>query len=370
MTYATMAKMTKLLPLPRHKRSQNARPYLLVDELVAVVDALMRMSSRPEGGQSAGDRGWILWTYRASSAPCQRGAPSQDLLDPVHRAVGASFTNTDADDAIQEGIGLRRGLESRQRSKVVAMTQPLKRHVDQRMIVCLQRDAQVQLQNAVGAEQQPVSASRQNLAAQPRTFEVASRDRHDATNAVGYRPELLPRSGGDVHGHQWSRRHGGLSLLEYLIDRVDRSARAAIARRDSDQSIQERIVRRARFEPWSGPEVVPGRIDGLASRERREHLRRAMTQAEGRHADQGPVVGLQRDAQIELEHPVGPQQRPVTSARQDRAAQPRAFEGTARDRRDDARPMRHRTELLRRRYDHLECHQPTGRHISRATATT
>src|SRR5437016_14293691 len=47
MTYAMMAKMTKLLPLMRHKRSQNPRVvYRLVDEGMAVVDALMRISSR------------------------------------------------------------------------------------------------------------------------------------------------------------------------------------------------------------------------------------------------------------------------------------------------------------------------------------
>src|SRR6266849_8150572 len=116
--------------------------------------------------------------------------------------------------------------------------------------------------------------------------------------------------------------------------------------------------RRARLKPGSSPEVVRGRIDGLASRERREHLRLAMTEAEGRHADQGPVVGLARDSQIELENPVGPQEGPVTSARQDPASQPRAFEGSARDRRNDARSMRHGAELLRRRYDDLERHQP------------
>jgi len=65
-----------------------------------------------------------------------------------------------------------------------------------------------------------------------------------------------------------------------------------------------------------------------------------MTEAEGRHADQGPIVGLERDAQVELENGVGPQQGPVTSARQDPTAQPRAFEGSARDRRNDARSMR------------------------------
>src|SRR5437667_8638824 len=86
---------------------------------------------------------------------------SQDLVESVHRSVGASLANTNGDDAIQECVCFRRGLESRHCSKVVtrgiddlstaergdhvwrAVTQPLKRHIDQRMIVCLQRDAQI-----------------------------------------------------------------------------------------------------------------------------------------------------------------------------------------------------------------------------------
>src|SRR2546422_8440979 len=135
---------------------------------MAVVDALTRISSRAEG---------------------EFGSPamsSEDLVDPVHRSARARLPNTDGDDAIQERVCFRRGLEPRQGSKVVArgvddlstaeggnsvsraMAQPLKGHVDQRMIVRLQRDAQVQLENAVGAQQQPVASSRQHLAAQPR----------------------------------------------------------------------------------------------------------------------------------------------------------------------------------------------------------
>src|SRR4029453_15572007 len=150
----------------------------------------------------------------------------------------------------------------------------------------------------------------------------------------------------------------GASLKD-LFDRVDRSAGAAIARRDSDQSVQERILRRARFEPGGGPKVVPGRIDGLAPRQRSQHFRRAVTEAERRHINQRAVVGLEDDAQVELENAVGAQQRPVTSARQDLAAQPRAFEGAARNRRYHAYSMRHSAELLRRRDDNLQRHQQT-----------
>src|SRR5437016_3118547 len=46
MTYAMMAKTTKLMPLKRHRRSQNPRVvYKLVDDAMAVVDALMRCSA-------------------------------------------------------------------------------------------------------------------------------------------------------------------------------------------------------------------------------------------------------------------------------------------------------------------------------------
>jgi hypothetical protein len=46
MTYAMMKRPTDCMPLDRHKRSQNAGVvYTLVDKLVAVVDALMRISS-------------------------------------------------------------------------------------------------------------------------------------------------------------------------------------------------------------------------------------------------------------------------------------------------------------------------------------
>src|SRR5438876_4405706 len=108
--------------------------------------------------------------------------------------------------------------------------------------------------------------------------------------------------------------------LQDFVERVDRPGRAPIAGGDSDQTVQERIRRRARFKPGRSPEVVLRRIDGLAARERRQYLRGAMTEAEGGHTDQGSVVGLERDAQIELENRVGPRECPVTSAWQHLAA--------------------------------------------------
>src|SRR6478672_3669193 len=99
--------------------------------------------------------------------------------------------------------------------------------------------------------------------------------------------------------------------LQDFFDRINRSARATIAGRDSDQPVKELILRRARFEPRRGPKVVPGWIDGLATCQRSQHLRRPMPEAKGRHVNQCAVVSLQRDSQIELENAVGAQEGPV-----------------------------------------------------------
>jgi hypothetical protein len=54
------------MPLVRHKRSQNALVFTPVDELVAVVDALMMISSRTEkeiGSPAALGAGHIAATF-------------------------------------------------------------------------------------------------------------------------------------------------------------------------------------------------------------------------------------------------------------------------------------------------------------------
>src|SRR2546421_3048949 len=147
--------------------------------------------------------------------------------------------------------------------------------------------------------------------------------------------------------------------LEDLFDRVDRSARAPVAGRDGNQSVQIRILRCARFESWRGPKVILGRINGIATRERGQHFRRAMTQAERVHVDQCAVVRPERDSQIELEHAVGAQQRPVTSTWQDPAAEPWAFEAAAGNGRDHACSVRYPAEPVRRGDDNLKRHQQT-----------
>src|SRR5262249_47549201 len=168
------------------------------------------------------------WVVRPLEPPSS-GTPSEDLFNPVNSPVRTGFADTDADDTVQECVCLGRGLESRQRTKVVAggidglstaesgvdigscMTQPLKRHGDQGMIVRLECDAQVQLHDTVRAQQQPVTSSRQDLAAKPRAFEIASCHGNDAANAMRYRSDSLRWRGCEPHGHQWLRFHGDLS---------------------------------------------------------------------------------------------------------------------------------------------------------------
>src|SRR5450432_3227677 len=87
---------------------------------------------------------------------------------------------------------------------------------------------------------------------------------------------------------------------------------AAIAARYGEQAIEERVLRVPRLEPGRAPEVVRRGIDGLAPRERRDHFGRPVTKPERRHVDEGAVVGLEREAQVELEDAVTPEERPVT----------------------------------------------------------
>jgi len=63
-----MKKTTKLMPLMRHKRSQNTLVvYTLADEVLAIVDALMRISSGTKGELGnpaalvAGHCGMTMW---------------------------------------------------------------------------------------------------------------------------------------------------------------------------------------------------------------------------------------------------------------------------------------------------------------------
>ena len=116
---------------------------------------------------------------------------------------------------------------------------------------------------------------------------------------------------------------------------------APVAARYGEEAIQERVLRVPGLEAGRGPEVVGRGVDALAARERRDHFRRAVTKPEGRHVDEGAVVGLECDAQVELEDAVGSEERPIAATGQHLAAKPRALEVAARDWRRDASAVRH-----------------------------
>src|SRR6266446_7372615 len=106
---------------------------------------------------------------------------------------------------------------------------------------------------------------------------------------------------------------GGAS--EDLVDGVDGAFGAPIAARYGEEAIQERILRVPGLEAWGGPEVVGRGVDALAAPERRDHFRRPVTKPERREVDEGAVVGLERDAQVELEDAVSSEERDRKSTR-------------------------------------------------------
>ena len=75
--------------------------------------------------------------------------------------------------------------------------------------------------------------------------------------------------------------------------------------------------------------------------------------------DEGAVVGLERDAEIELEDAVSSEERPIPSTGQHLAAKPRALEVATRYGRRDTGTVRHCTNLLRADDCDLQRHQET-----------
>jgi len=65
-------------------------------------------------------------------------------------------------------------------------------------------------------------------------------------------------------------------------------------------AIQERIRGVAGLEAWCRPKIIEPGIDGFATRDRRKHLRRAVTQTERLHQDQRAIMCQKRDAEVQL----------------------------------------------------------------------
>src|SRR4029077_9013654 len=126
-----------------------------------------------------------------------------------------------------------------------------------------------------------------------------------------------------------------------LIDRVDGTCGAPIAMRYGNEAIQERVLRVSGLEARRGPEIVVRWVDTLAASERGEHFRRSVAKPERGHMDEGAVVRLEGESQIELEDAVAAEQSPITTTRQHPSAQSRALEAAAGDRCGDPSAVRH-----------------------------
>src|SRR5450432_1353115 len=150
---------------------------------------------------------------------------SQELVDCVDRTLRASVTARDAEQPIQERVLRMARVEAWKGSEVICgradrlathqcrndlrwtVAKTSRGHVNERAIVCLERDTQVELENAVRSEERPVSTTGKYPSAQPRTLEMAFRDRCRDPCAVRSRADPLRAGNDDLQQHQQACGH-------------------------------------------------------------------------------------------------------------------------------------------------------------------
>src|SRR5471030_1982301 len=184
---------------------------------------------------------WPLGTMPDHGAPAAtimstRGVSrSEDMEDIVDRSRRLTPAGRHADDAIEKPVLLRRGLEARRSAEVIlagldllalverldhpgrAVPHAIVVHVDQMVVVRLEREAHVQHQDAVAPLQQPVATRcRQDGALDLLALEGAALDRGDASTAVRRLAEIddvgidLERQGEEMGGAERRLGHDGL----------------------------------------------------------------------------------------------------------------------------------------------------------------
>src|SRR5204862_2087363 len=77
-----------------------------------------------------------------------------------------------------------------------------------------------------------------------------------------------------------------MDVSQDLVDRVDRTLGSPVAARGGEQAVEERVLWVRGLEPRRGPEVVGRGVDCLPPSDRRDHVRRSMTQPERPHVDE------------------------------------------------------------------------------------
>src|ERR1700757_1197615 len=105
---------------------------------------------------------------------------SEDLLDRVSGPVPVTFPNAHGEQAIEERVLRRGGFEARQRAEIVVRVVAYagERHVDQRTVVGLERDAEIELARAVSGRGHPIGAA-EHGSAQALALKRSTCDRKD-----------------------------------------------------------------------------------------------------------------------------------------------------------------------------------------------
>src|SRR5262245_52322310 len=142
---------------------------------------------------------------------------------------------------------------------------------------------------------------------------------------------------------------GALSS-KHLKHLVYRSGRQPCANCHGTYSIHPGVPLRTCLKVRSGTEIVEVRIHGLALVESVDHILGTVAIAPVTHVDVLLIVGLKRNAHIELKHAVAPEQQPVASTVEDAALKLRTFEGAARHASNPAPPVRRFSKVEWRRY--------------------
>src|SRR4029453_10949203 len=111
---------------------------------------------------------------------------SENLLDHVNRPVGVKLSNAHGEEAIEELILGRGGLEAGQRAEIVVrvVAHAGKRQVDQRAVVGLERRPKIELERSIGSRGHPISAAAEYRPAEALAFEGPARNRKDREYAV------------------------------------------------------------------------------------------------------------------------------------------------------------------------------------------
>src|SRR5580693_7075680 len=141
-----------------------------------------------------------------------RRCTSEDLFDHVNRPAIADLAGTNGKKPVQEGVLRVSRLEAWERPEIrrsirSVIAYAFERHVNERPVVRLQRDPQVELEDPVGALEHPVAAAREHLAAKPVALERASDDREREASTARSLPDVLRGRGAEPKSHQGTRTH-------------------------------------------------------------------------------------------------------------------------------------------------------------------